>query len=74
LLFIGAYHAALRDAAGGLGMLPAALLEPLSGEPLPTGALGDAARGALFDAFRAVAIAGAVCAAGGGLIAWRTLR
>jgi hypothetical protein len=74
LLFIGVYDAALRDAASSLGTLPAALLEPLSGEPLPAGAAGEAGRAALFGAFQAVAVVGAACAAGSGLIAWRMMR
>ncbi len=74
LLFIGVYNAALRDAASGLGTLPAALLEPLSGEPLPAGPLGEAGRAALFAAFQAVAVVGAACAAASGLIASRMMR
>lgn len=74
LLFIVVYEGALHDAASGLGTLPAALLDPLSGEPFPAGALGEAGRAALFNAFRAVAVAGAVCAVGGGLIAWWMMR
>jgi EmrB/QacA subfamily drug resistance transporter len=74
LLFVAVYDATLRDAARGLGTLPAALLAPLSGEPLPAGPLGEAGRSALFAAFQAVAVMGAVSAAGSGFIAWRTMR
>jgi EmrB/QacA subfamily drug resistance transporter len=74
LLFVAVYDPTLRGAAAGLGTLPAELLEPLSGAPLPAGPLGEAGRAALFAAFQAAAVAGAACAAGGGLIAWRMMR
>jgi EmrB/QacA subfamily drug resistance transporter len=70
LLFIAVYGDALRVA----GPLPPELLQPLAGTPLPAGPQGDAGRAALFAAFQAVAVMGAVSAAGSGLIAWRTMR
>jgi EmrB/QacA subfamily drug resistance transporter len=76
LFFIAVYRHALYDAARGLGLpaaLPDAVREPLSGAPLPAGALGDAARDAILAAFSAVALVGAACAACSGLIAWFTL-
>jgi len=74
LVFIGVYGCALRGAMSASGMLPAGLLEPLSGAPLPAGPVGDTGRAALFAAFQAVALVGAACAACSGLIAWRTMR
>ena len=74
LLFVGVYDCALRAAVSASGMLPAGLLEPLSGAPLPAGPLGEAGRAALFAAFRAVALVGAACAACSALIAWWTMR
>jgi hypothetical protein len=76
LVFIAVYDEALREAAsrlGASGALPAELLDALSGSPLPTGALGDAGRAALFGAFQAVALVGAACAACSGVIAWRMM-
>ena len=74
LLFIGAYERALRAPLGAAGTLPAELLEPLSGAPLPAGPLGETGRAALFTAFQSVALVGAACAACSGLIAWWTMR
>ena len=76
LLFVGFYAGALRGAvssAGLSGRLPAELLEPLSGAPLPAGALGEVGRAALFASFQAVALVGAGCAACSGIIAWMTM-
>ena len=76
LLFVGFYVGALRGAvssAGLSGRLPAELLEPLSGAPLPAGALGEVGRAALFASFQAVALVGAGCAACSGIIAWMTM-
>jgi len=74
LLFIAVYDRALQGAVSASGTLPAELLEPLSGAPLPAGPLGEAGRAALFAAFQAVALVGAACAACSGLIAWWTMR
>ena len=76
LVFIAVYDGALREAAGRLsvsGALPVELLDALSGSRLPTGALGEAGRAALFGAFQAVALVGAGCAAVSGVLAWRMM-
>jgi len=73
LVFIAVYDGVLTEAASRLsatGGLPTELLDALSGSPLPTGVLGEAGRAALFGAFQAVALVGAGCAAGSGVIAW----
>ncbi len=76
LLFISVYAEALREAvssSGVSGALPAEVLEPLSGAPLPTGTLGEAVRAALSAGFQAVALVGAGCAAASALIALRMM-